>query len=481
MSLVGAIMGTLTGNGLDPRGNVAELEVVETAWGQAVARWQARDGAVRFAIYVDAELYSVTTDTEVVLGVMLAGPHNITVIAIDDNDPPDLRPEWETGDQALVQWTPATGTDIASYNVVVGAVTYSAEEIMVQKGIISHDSGTGTGRLYVGGAYNGQLPCNVAMELEVQSDGTIEYVTGSEYVGDIVEGETLQLDYGATITFLDAASDYDSGDRFTVRLGPTTQYLTPALDGDTYAVTVASVSSNGTVGNAVDAGNVKVIAPDVAATVSVTEDGDLSTTSIDWAVSGDDAAGIALYINFDPTEAVELDLVCDQPVYYTAAATSGSYSVPNLYGVSITLRIAVAVITSNGLWVPLTGLTTQVLPVPDEVFGAASIRSVTQSGTSLTLELLHIAVVDDATTILRVAWTGGLSGSSDVSYTPAVPGVVGSTTTTISIPAATDDDEIDITVTPVSATGSGTASAAWAFTFDLAAPADPTSPSGVPA
>jgi hypothetical protein len=470
----------MVGDGLDSRGSVAELEVVETAWGSAVARWQARDGAVRFAVYVDAELYSVIENTECVLGVMASGPHNITVIAIDDQDPPQYRPEWETGDQALVQWTPATGTDIASYNVAVGATTYSAEDIMVQKGTIEKDSGTGTGRLYVGGAYNGQLPCNVAMELEVQSDGTIQYTDDSTMAGDVAEGETLVLRYGATITFLDAATAYDAGDKFTVRLGPTTQYMTPAIASGTYAVTVTSVSSNGTTGTPVAAGNIHVPAPDVAATLSVAEDDDLSEVRIDWEVTGDDAAGIAIYMNWDPTEAVALDLVCDQPVTIMAG-TTGSFSVPSLWGVTHTLRIAVAVLTSNDLWVPLTGVTEQVLPIPGEVFGVASIYSVTQSNTTLTMKLLHIAVDGDDTTILRVAWSGDMSGSHDVAYTPAVPGVVGSTDHDIDFPTAFDGCSLAITVTPVSATGSGSASDEWAFSFALAAPASPSAPTAVPA
>jgi hypothetical protein len=187
-------------------GVAAEVRATPVAWGQVLLEW-TRINSPRVAVYVDSKLYAVVTDSESVIASLSAGPHNIAVVAINDQGvaPQYLRPEWNEGDQALLRWESIDNASLVAYRVD-GTTEVTTHTLEVST--LTRSTGSGSGRIqtggrFVGGTVNEDIVLTVATSSRM--DYSVQSLTGSV---PIATGETAQLPFGAEVTFLDAAADY---------------------------------------------------------------------------------------------------------------------------------------------------------------------------------------------------------------------------------------------------------------------------------
>lgn len=455
-------------------GRAAQVVARGAAWGHAVVSWTAVN-ASRFAVYVDGRLVTVTPDPEAVLTSLSAAAPNITVVPLAEaSSPSAFRPEWEEGDQALLSWAAVDDPEVAAYRVRGAAGTWDVRGVTIAAKTLL-PTGSGTGRLLAGGRFVGDH-VNDDLVLTVASGSRLNYEIG-EIDGSvpIAQGETAQLPYGAAVTFLDAPEAYSVGDVYVLPLRIDTTFVTPAISRGTHEFTVSAVSAQGVEGETVPV-SVFVPAPVVAVSASLAEDeGDIV---LNWSVSGEHAAGLAVYSNVDVDGSL-MSLIDEITPTARVLELSGLTVIP-WDGVSAgILRIQLGVITTWGHTVRQLNQVSMVLPLPPAVLGIPEILSVEQVGTAVRVRFSYTAQEGDQATHIRVTREGVGTWSGQVPIYPGAPGTSRAGEVTVD---GSDPDGTTVTITAVATDGTndGATSLPVQITLYLHEPDAPAATWGAP-
>lgn len=271
------------------------------------------------------------------------GGHDVRVVAWEDwvRPVPDIIGDF-SGRRAYLDWSAASETDLAAYRVYwdegdagdADALLASVSVIEVQAAdggerprLAAVSSGTGTGRLTVGGSYAGTAvneTWTVAVASQTGDGGTLTLDRGAG-AGDAREwrsGVAVMLADGVWARLADDAADYDVGDEWEFRVGPRTWFLSGELEAGTYQFAVAPVDRAGNEGTATSAVSVVIApGPDAPSGVVAVWNSVAETITITWT---DPAAldDIVIYSNWNAVfEDIEPYVLEDSPLAVVSAAT----------------------------------------------------------------------------------------------------------------------------------------------------------------
>lgn len=216
------------------------------------------------------------------------------------------------GRRSILVWSPVDDSDTRSYSIYwdAGTGTVSTASPLAVVSDIAADrvdrmattDGTGSGRITVKGVYNGPA-VNAVWAIEITGTGLFQYDAGDGLNGEDIafdDGSNYSLPDGLRIVFEDSSANYDDGDRFEFRVGPSTIYVTDELEPGDYLFKVAAVDAAGNEGTLSSAVSVRIDpAPEAPSGVSASWDADTRTITISWTDPEDvDLASIRIYANY---------------------------------------------------------------------------------------------------------------------------------------------------------------------------------------
>jgi hypothetical protein len=303
----------IAGSAVPLLGSIEELTVV--AWGGGHrATWEREtEGAEDSALVLvavdgeDVELLPTGTD-ESTIEAAGAGYHRLDVVPIapETRRLPDLRGAFY-GRRAFLRWPRSSSSDLAGYRIYAdgGTGTVDTDDAVatVSQVEAAHlfnapaESGTGDGRLSSRGNWSGGT-VNRVVTAEIVSGGFRHDVSGSwsdaiEFAG----GETVPIGSGLEITFEDEVDDYDTGDTWTIAVGPATSWLSGELVEGTHLFQVSAVDVAGNESGLLAEESVVILhRPDAPSNVRV----DMVSTQvrIRWDLpDDDDIANVRIYAN----------------------------------------------------------------------------------------------------------------------------------------------------------------------------------------
>lgn len=436
---------------------------------------------MRFAVYVDAQLVSVTTASECILPSLAPGTHNIAVVAISETaNPYAIRPEWEEGDQALLTWTRVEDAELQSYKVLdtVTNDEITVETVRIPQVTVSSSTGGGTGRLSIGGVFSGGETVNGDLLLTVLAANRLSYAI-EDFTGEVPISRrgTVQLPFGAAITFLDFPSYYAVGATYRVPLYVATEQITGVLDRGTRTFEVRSVTEQG-ISSEPTTATVFVPAPKVEGVFTLGVNGGLP--ELTYLLSGIHAAGVRVYTNWCGVTSTFLELIDEVSAAASDTGLSGAIALPWDEVTEGTLRVTVGMETTFGTVVIDRGVLELGLPVPPVMFGTVEILEVVQRGTAIYIRAAYTAAAGDGATELTFERSGASgTASEDVAFTPGEAAEITGLESTLTA-AGADGETVTVTVTPAAGAETGTAAMAEVV-LDLHEPDAPGASSGVPA
>lgn len=304
------------------------------------------------AVAVDGELYAVLPSASgAVQSLQLPstigdGGHRVEALPLrgESRRVPDMHGV-AYGRRAFLRWPPSASADLDAYLIFAnggsGAVGYAEPIAVVDRVDVRRDwfqagSGTGDGRLTVGGNWSGGR-VNAAFTVET-ADGTFRHNVGGAWSSweAISQGVPTLLDFGVVAIFEDAAASYGAKS-FVVRVGPDVEWNSPELAEGAWLFSVKGRDAAGNTSAALTELAVPIIhRPDPVRGLEVVFD-PAATESVElsWTLpADDDLAAIEVYSNFSNTFGrLGGRIIEDAPWVTLGAASSGYAFVPPVDGV----------------------------------------------------------------------------------------------------------------------------------------------------
>lgn len=481
MSDVGGLGGfgmIACGSALDSDGRVRNLSLSSGDLGTVAVSfdWESyrETGLHRFPLYVDgaheADLLPGTTSTTQFFP--LGSSHEVSVAWLRAGEAAPAVLADAIGARVYLRWGRSSSTDVAAYQVGwdAGDGDASTPALLATLSRMTLDSvtlqaGTTGGRVSIVGVYEGPT-ANEALTLSVGAAGAWTFSgasSGAIATGAVYGGTTQQIGRGLAVVWHDATASYGNGDSWVARVGPPREYVTIALDADTYRFAVRSVDGTGNASAWSSWLSVAVAAlPAPPTGISATWDAATEELTVSWTDSAD-AAHNRVYLNVDLLrdgagnylDLTPGDYILEDGHAARIAAGVETYSV-TLAGVTGTIRGYVRTEASSGVVednatmfsvVALAaGDSTLAAPLLQSVTGTAGggvsavalvDRDPTRSGGAFSDPAsvrLYVGTTADTAAMSEaatVAWSSlTLTGSPVASVTLAASGVVSGTAAT---------------------------------------------------
>jgi hypothetical protein len=180
---------------------------------------------------------------------LIGGSHSVQLIALSEYETPPMYLMDLHGRQGILYWEPSPDGDTVGYRVYKDSeLIAEVRDIVITPCVnqLPHESLLGgSGRITVWGSVPEGLVVNDIMEIEVVGLGEIQYSSSSESgTVHFVTGGVLNLTYGVQVGFVDNVNMYQVGDKWTVRIGPKTEYLTDVLPPGDYTFKVSAIDAS---------------------------------------------------------------------------------------------------------------------------------------------------------------------------------------------------------------------------------------------
>jgi hypothetical protein len=305
---VGAV-GATAGGARYADGMVRNLDISASGGGLlATFEWDSSSESLhQFAAYLNGEPFAVVGPGEAVeTGPVAADGQELEVVPFRLTEPSPGLDLSLVGRRPFLQWARSTASDVVAYRVYwdagTGTVDTSAPYAVVS--LVTADrlvavSGGHAGRVTLGGNYAGPT-INGAYTLTLTSATEWSVtVAGQTYSGRVIQGRTVNLFGGLTLTWLDAATAYQAGDSWTIRVGPRPYWIgRDEVPAGTYKFKVSAF--DGANESALSAAATVHVAsePEPVESVAASWDPDTGTVTVTWS----DVAGVALvrvYTNYN--------------------------------------------------------------------------------------------------------------------------------------------------------------------------------------
>lgn len=344
------------------------------------------------AVGLDGDLYAVTPSLAGVAqsvafpGTIGVGEHRVSVVPVrgDARRVADLHGA-AYGRRAFLRWVASTSSDLDAYLIFAnggsGSVNYAeplavVDQVDVHRDWFQAGTGTGSGRLTVGGSWSGER-VNTVFVVETLTGMFRHNLTGAWSAwGPIARGVVRLLDFGVAVVFEDEAASY-AAKSFTVRVGPLVEWNSQELEEGTWLFSVKGRDRAGNESAALTERAVAIIhRPNAVGDLQVTFDPSLAEpVALSWSLPGDgDLAAVEIYSNFSNTFGRLGDEIIEDAPWVTLGAGEEGYGfVPAVDGVwrfYVRTRDAAGRRSDNveTVEVDTTGLPTGVrLNVPEQV------------------------------------------------------------------------------------------------------------------
>jgi hypothetical protein len=286
----------------------------------------------QIAVALDGDLYAFTPSAagsrqSVSFPATIGdGEHRVSVVPIrgETRRAPDLHGV-DYGRRAFLRWPPSPSSDLDSYLVFgnggSGPVNYSEPIAVVSLIDVHRDwfqagTGTGSGRLTVGGNWSGER-VNQAFTVQTSSGTFRHNLTGSWSAWEpINRGSATLLDFGVVVVFEDDPASY-AAKAFEIRVGPLVEWASPELAEGNWLFSVKGRDLAGNLSAALTELPLAIIhRPDAVRNLRATFDPSLSDPiALSWDLPSDpDRAAVDLYCNYSNTfERLGEEIIEDAP------------------------------------------------------------------------------------------------------------------------------------------------------------------------
>jgi hypothetical protein len=446
------------GGGLD--GEVIDQVAVVTAAGADLSFRHdgvGPDTAHVLAVALDGELFAVVPSSAGVDQVVSfpstvgEGDHRVDIVPVrgEARRVQDLHGA-AYGRRAYLRWPESTSDDLDAYliysNGGTGTVDYddamaTVDEVDVHTRWFLEGSGTGTGRVTIGGSCSGER-LNQVFAIETD-DGTFRHNVSGAWSPwmPIVQGVTRGVDFGVTLRFEDAPSAY-AALTFDVVVGPAVSWNSPELPEGSWLFSVKGRDLAGNLSTALTEVGVAIIhLPGAVTDLAVAFDPDEALpVELSWTLPADvDLAAVEIFSNYSLTFERLMDRIIEDAPWVTlvAAATGHALEPPEdgLWRFLVRTRDSSGrrSDTIEGVWVDTTGVPSAIaLNEPEQVEvrpGPAGSFVVSWGYLWEDGEDLASFKVYDVTASPTQVGTAAVEGGVFVSYEVAVVGPFASPTT----------------------------------------------------
>ena len=322
-------------------GLVGNLSVSEGALGTALVSFEHNtNGGMESAcfvwwVFIDGAAAGTIQPGEIWESAPLGdGGHEVEIVQVlaSFGAAPDFGGDL-LGRRVRLEWSRSTAIDLDSYQVAwdegdpmasVDTILATIDEIAI--GEVTESGTPGDGAVAISGAWNGPVPINDTLTVEVTSTGWETSGAGLTTTGEIIEGVSQSIGNGLVVTWLSPRDDYSTGQQFNVEIGPSNRFISPEeLPDETYRFAVRALDSAGNASAFSSAASITIDAPpDAPSGVSLAWDADESEVVFTFT-AGAGAASHVLLTNYDTEFDVLRDFVMeDGPI----AVASSPFELP---------------------------------------------------------------------------------------------------------------------------------------------------------
>ena len=300
-------------------------------------------------VYVDGELVARVPPTTPVASAanLSAGTHTLNVHVLNPGEASADRHGDPNGRRAYLAWDQEADPSIVGYRVywdeglggAVSTLVGMVDRVLVAPREFARcDYGTGAGRISVSGNYIDPEPVNLVLELGITGEGEYRFSnTEDDSVlasGNFGVGDTLSLIHGIRITFHDDAVDYEAGDKWTVRIGPRTSWLSEPLAPGRHRFAVRAFDQAGNLSDPIvsRAVTIQEVLPPLQ-DVALSWDAEDETLVVSWTPEEGDDFQVDVYSNLDQLTGTFSDhVLMDRPWLSVPVQDGGFTFAPGVQG-----------------------------------------------------------------------------------------------------------------------------------------------------